>query len=168
MPALKNHRYERFAQERARGKTLTDAWERAGGTRGHRYASRLSRRPDIIQRVEEIKSGAVERAAGALAIDRQWVIQRLVENVERAMQLEPVMRGGIATGEYRYHAGAALRALELIGKELGMFVERSETRAVTHVISDEPLTPEEWKKRYVRPDEPVEPVAPPLPVKKVH
>jgi hypothetical protein len=34
---------------------------------------------------------------------------------------------GNPTGEYRYDGSVANRALELIGKELGMFVERKES-----------------------------------------
>jgi phage terminase small subunit len=51
----------------------------------------------------------------------------LVENVERAMQAAPVLDAkGNPTGEYRYNGGVANRALELIGKENGMFVDRKE------------------------------------------
>jgi len=38
--------------------------------------------------------------------------------------------------------------LELLGKEVGMFVDRTETRNVNYGISDQPMTPEEWIKKY--------------------
>ena len=55
---------------------------------------------------------------------------------------------GKATGEYRYEGSVANRALELLGKELGMFVERHEVDQTTMVISDKPLTADEWEQRY--------------------
>src|SRR5438876_4609487 len=45
------------------------------------------------------------------------------------MQHQPVTgANGEATGEYRYEGSVANRALELLGKELGMFISRSEVR----------------------------------------
>src|SRR5262249_21855185 len=51
--------------------------------------------------------------------------------VERAMQAEPVRRkSGDAEeevpGEYVYNGAVANKALELLGKELGMFIDRRE------------------------------------------
>jgi hypothetical protein len=59
------------------------------------------------------------------------VIERLRENVKRAMQAQPVIdRAGNPTGSYVYNGAAANRALELLGKELGMFIERRENKIV--------------------------------------
>jgi len=69
----------------------------------------------------------LERAVERVALTKQWVMQRLQDNVEMAMTAKPVLdREGKPTGEYRYEANAANRALELIGKELGMFSDRVE------------------------------------------
>jgi hypothetical protein len=52
---------------------------------------------------------------------------KLTENVQRAMQVEPVQdRDGNPTGQYIYQGGVANRALELLGKELGMFQPKPE------------------------------------------
>jgi hypothetical protein len=62
-----------------------------------------------------------------MAVDRAWVIAKVTENVQRAMQVEPVQdREGNPTGQYIYHGGVANRATELLGKELGMFQPRPE------------------------------------------
>jgi phage terminase small subunit len=46
------------------------------------------------------------------------------------MQAEPVTdREGKPTGVYTFNAGGALRALELLGKQRGMFVDRKEVRS---------------------------------------
>jgi phage terminase small subunit len=71
-------------------------------------------------------AAAVQEARAALSertqITQDWVLTTLVENVERAMQAEPVRdREGEPTGEYTYQGSVANKALELIGKHLGMF-----------------------------------------------
>jgi hypothetical protein len=53
--------------------------------------------------------------------------EKLIANVERAMQAEPVIDAkGVPTGQYVYNGNVANRALELLGKELSMFVDRKE------------------------------------------
>jgi phage terminase small subunit len=50
-----------------------------------------------------------------------------MENAERALQHIPVLdRHGKPTGEYRYDGSVANRALELLGKQQGMFIDRHE------------------------------------------
>lgn len=57
--------------------------------------------------------------------DRQFVRDTLKENVERAMTAAPVLdREGKETGEYTYQGQVANRALELIGRDVGMFREQ--------------------------------------------
>lgn len=72
--------------------------------------------------------GAVaEAVVEKVAIDKKWVIDRLVQNADRAMQTTAVTDDdGNPIGEYHYQGNVANRALELIGKEMGMFVERKE------------------------------------------
>ena len=65
-----------------------------------------------------VAQAAVTRAC----IDRDYVLAGLKENFERAMQYKPVLDGkGKPTGEYAYSGAVANRALELLGKDLGMF-----------------------------------------------
>lgn len=123
MPTLKNAKHERFAQELASGKTADEAYQCAGYQPSRKNASRLKANEDIQARIEELLS----RAADGVVLSKQWVLERLVENANRAMQAVAVNNGdGEPTGEYRYEGSVANRALELVGKELGMFVERKE------------------------------------------
>jgi phage terminase small subunit len=62
-----------------------------------------------------------------LEITQEWVIKKLVDNVERAMQAEPVLSvDGTPTGVYNYAGSVANGALTLLGKHLGMFVDRQD------------------------------------------
>jgi phage terminase small subunit len=72
---------------------------------------------------------ATAKACEALSIDKQWVMARLVENAERAMQAVEVKDGqGRTTGEFKYDGSVANRSLELLGKELGMFKDKAEVK----------------------------------------
>ncbi len=137
MAGLKNSRHERFAQEVARGKSAAEAYVLAGYKPNKGNPSTLKADQRISQRVDELLAErdkmarkATEKAIERLSIDCEWVLGKLVENVERAMQAVPVTRRDngeeIETGEYRYEGSVANRALELLGKHLGMFVDRHE------------------------------------------
>ncbi len=70
---------------------------------------------DVAAAVAEAQAKKAEE----LNLDHEWVLRRLIENVERAMQTEPVRdRDGNPTGEYVYEGAVANRALELLGKHL--------------------------------------------------
>jgi phage terminase small subunit len=87
-----------------------------------RSGNRLLRKPDVGARVEELKTAVSERQVEKFAVDRVWVLRMLTENARRAMQVEPVRdREGNPIGQYVYQGAVANKALELIGKEIGMF-----------------------------------------------
>lgn len=119
MPVLSNARWERFAQELAKGKTADAAYVEAGFKKNRHNASTLKQRETISNRVAELLAGreemdrkSIEMAAEALGIDKQWVMAELVDNVALAKQ--------------KHDIAPANKALELIGKELGMFIDRKE------------------------------------------
>lgn len=155
MPPLSNARHERFAQEIAKGTEAGEAYRIAGFKPNAGNARRLKLDEAVKKRVEAILSErsrvhekGLERAIERTALTKEWVINRLVENVERAMQAQPVMRDGEESGEFKYEGSVANRALELLGKELGMFVDRSENVNINHDISAEPLSETEWEAQH--------------------
>ena len=78
-------------------------------------------------RVAELRKAISAHTVEKTSVSKAWVIAKLVENVERAMQAVPVLdRQGNPTGDYIYQGNIANRALELIGKEYGMFIDRKE------------------------------------------
>jgi hypothetical protein len=60
MPALQNARYEAFAQARARGAKLDDAYEDAGFGPANGHASRVALRSEVIERVAELRREQAE------------------------------------------------------------------------------------------------------------
>jgi hypothetical protein len=56
MPTLDNPRYEAFAQARAKGARLDDAYEDAGFVLCKGHPSRLARRPEVAARIAELRS----------------------------------------------------------------------------------------------------------------
>ncbi len=159
MPVLKNPKHERFAQELARGSSAAAAYETAGFKPSRPNASRLQHDENVRQRVaeilahkEKITEKATEKAIENAALSKEWVLERLMSNVERSMQEEPVIIGGKATGEYTYNGAVANRALELLGKEMGMFIDRSAVTNVNLDITDQPLTDDEWAEKHVTPN----------------
>lgn len=87
---------------------------------------KLSRKPAVQARIAELKAAAEEQSRKKYAVDRDWVLRKLIDNANRSMQAEPVMDSdGNPTGEYKYDGATANRSLELIGKEFGMFVNRT-------------------------------------------
>jgi len=122
MPALRNPRYERFAQLLASGKTMTDAHELAGYKRNGGNAAWLARKEEISERVTEINNETLERerktasvAAERAAITRQGLIEKVEEIRAAAME----------AGQY----SAAVAATKEIGVLAGIRIERSERGA---------------------------------------
>jgi len=135
MPALLNPKHELFAQELASGKSAEEAHGLAGYKASRSGASQLKQNLNISNRVleilaerEAIHGQATADAVKSAGLTKEWVIQTLMENVARAMQATPVRTDdeGEAIGEYKYEGSVANRALELLGKEVGMFVDRRE------------------------------------------
>jgi phage terminase small subunit len=143
--ALRNIRYEIFAQEIAKGVSHEEAFVIAGFTPNPSNARRLKLHKLVVQRVQTIlenrykiadrKDGkAVEKAAEALAIDKQWVMGAMVENALIALGRKSVVVTKVdrKTGQPRQFevtmrdAAAANRSLELLGREFRMWIERKE------------------------------------------
>jgi phage terminase small subunit len=159
MPALENPKHERFAQELAKGIAADKAYEAAGFKPNRGNAATLKQKESISNRVTELLSEreaihaqATADAIKSTALTKEWVIETLKENVARAMQATEVKRAdGTGTGEYQYQGSVANRALELLGKELGMFVDRAVTENVNtnYVVSGEPVdNVEEWEAEF--------------------
>jgi hypothetical protein len=109
---LRNARHEHFATLVAQGTSGTESAKLAGYTPScaHVTAHRLIRNAKVAARIAELRTRTVEQATSSAGISKAWVISKLQENAEK----------GMAEGQ----RAPAIRALELIGKELGMFVDQ--------------------------------------------
>ncbi len=74
--------------------------------------------------VQEAITKAIQARSERTKAGQDWIVERLIENVERAMTIEPVMVGSEKTGEYVYQGSVANKALELLGRHAGMFDDR--------------------------------------------
>jgi hypothetical protein len=108
----------------------------------------LKRVEALLRERETIHNLSVARAIEETGITKAWVIERLRTNVDRAMQQVQAVGPNGEVGDFKYDGAVANRALELLGKELGMFVDRGDTKSVLRIISAEPLTPDEWIARH--------------------
>jgi phage terminase small subunit len=133
MPALKNARHERFAQELAKGMTAEKAYGLAGYKESRAGASRLAAKTDVSRRVAEI----LDRGAVRAEITLKGLIEEAAE----------IQRGALAAGQH----AAAVSALTAKAKLAGLWVERTqgENTNVNYAIGDEPPTEAEWKQKHV-------------------
>jgi len=84
-------------------------------------AYQLLQNPSVAAAVSE----GQERIAEACRENAGKVLKDLREVADRCRKGIPVLdKDGNPTGEWRFDSAGATRALELIGKHLGMFVER--------------------------------------------
>lgn len=170
MPVLKNHRWEKFARELAKGKSAIEAYEIAGFKPHRSSASKLQHAANISQRVSELlqqerqkDARAVEIAAQKLAITKEAVLSELAKigfaNMADYMRAGPngdpyldfsnltrdqtAALAEVTVEDFKDGRGDNARdvrrikfklhdkksALVDIGRELGMFVNRTEVGA---------------------------------------
>ena len=75
MPILQNPRHEAFAQARARGARLEDAYEDAGYVQGNGHASRLAIKPEVAERIAEIKAARADEEEVSSAMVKTALIR---------------------------------------------------------------------------------------------
>jgi hypothetical protein len=130
---LRNPRHERFVQELATGKTADAAYVLAGYKENRSNAARLNASQNIQKRVSEIQSLGAKLAA--------ITIETLIAEAEAARSKAMRERGG---------ANAAVAAITAKAKLAGLWREKvaqtdpSGEKAPCYIISDRPLTEEEW------------------------
>ena len=109
-----------FAQEFPVDLNATKAAIRAGYSERTAYSQgqRLLKNVEVQRAITRAFADRTER----IHVDADWVVAKLVGNVERAMQAVPVFdRQGNPTGTYVYDGHVANGALKLLGEHLRMF-----------------------------------------------
>lgn len=115
MPALKNTRHERFAQELAKGKSQTEAYTDAGYKGDVTAASRLSRNVKVQERVAELKERGAIRA--------EITLQTILDELEQARIA--------ALGAETPQSSAAVSASLGKAKLMGFVVDKAMTATTT-------------------------------------
>lgn len=121
-------RYELFCQEYVVDYNGTQAAIRAGYKEksARQQASRLLALEEVLTRISELQKDQLDR----LALSQDYVVLQLLETYKCCREPSPVLRYDPSTGEmeetgmYQFDSKGALRALELIGKHLGMFSDK--------------------------------------------
>lgn len=108
MPVLENHRWERFAQGLAQGKTADEAYQTAGYKENRHNASRLKANETILSRVSELQ----QKAATRTEVTIEDLVAEMDENRELALKNDQI--------------SAAVAATTAKAKMLGLIIERSE------------------------------------------
>lgn len=128
MSVLENKRHERFCQEYVVDYNGTQAAIRAGYKEksARSQASELLTNPNILSRVRDLQHKQVER----LAVTQDYVVLQLLETYQKCLEGTPVLKFDpdlgemVKTGKYQFDSRGALRALELLGKHLGMYNDK--------------------------------------------
>lgn len=147
MGTLENVRWEMFAQHVANGKSGADAYVLAGFKPNKANASRLKSTEPLRRRIAELIE-AKARPIAQTHVTKDWVLASLLTVAERCMGKTVTIKGREV--QYRFDSAGANRALELLGKELGMFVERVEQDTNIRVISAQPVSEADWEAKYGR------------------
>jgi phage terminase small subunit len=142
MPILSDPRRETFAQIMASGKVKqTDAYVQAGYARDDGHAARCAARPDVAERIAELRAEVVER----VLIDQAYVLSTIYDTVERCKQAVPVLdrKGqpvlvetpdGDIVPAYMFDPRSVLKGAELLGKHLGTFKEDQAPPAQVNIV----------------------------------
>ena len=127
-------RQARFVEEYLLDGNGTQAAIRAGYSvrSAKQHGSRVLLTPQVQMALAERRAVVSARCE----LDAAWVLDRLREVTERCLQAVPVRdRLGQETGEWRFDAGGATRALALLGKHLGMFSERVDVQLLRSEVA---------------------------------
>jgi Terminase small subunit len=111
-------------------------------SRARKTASEILARPEVKAEVQRRATTITTQVTELTAIDKAWVVSKLVENYERAIggkQAVDQEGNPIALAPVP-NLSAANKALELIGRTLGIFGDRKEavkTDDLSHLTDEE-------------------------------
>lgn len=85
----------------------------------------ILKRPDVQEYIQARQTERSEK----LQLSQDWVLERLKCISDRCMQAEPVLikddeGNWVESGEFKFDSAGANKSTELIGKHLGMFVQK--------------------------------------------
>jgi phage terminase small subunit len=82
-------------------------------------------KPYLCQYLQQL----IDKRSESCELSAKWVLDNLRDVAERCLQAEPVLDSkGLPSGEWKFNAMGANKALELIGKHLGLFKDVQEVK----------------------------------------
>lgn len=137
---------EKFAQGLFAGLSQREAYKQAYDAENmkdntiDKMAHELANNPKVATRVKELTDELKERSI----ISVEWVLNNLKTVAERCMQAEPLYNKEGDIVEYTFQAPGANKALELIGKHLGMFTDKLQVEGEMSIKIEGEV--KEWSK----------------------
>lgn len=157
MTAKLTPKQEHFVREYLVGGNAAEAYRKAYNVKQgikpatvQKEAQRLLANPRIAPRLARAQEKAMEKAV----LDKAWVLDRLMKSArlalgEETITVKKMVKGELVEAEVPMLDGmAANRALELLGKDLGLFVDRIADVSANYAISDEPMSDDEWEQAH--------------------
>lgn len=135
MPTLDNPKHELFVLGLAEGKSATEAYRDAGYEDNRHNAARMNTNEHIQNRLRELQSMMAARCLVT------------VEDLTRELEQARVMAMADPKG-----AAAAVAAIMGKAKLHGLLVDRAENTNMNYVLSDEPMTEDEWIAKHCKPE----------------
>lgn len=127
----------RFAEEYSVDCNASQAAIRAGysARTADKIGTQLLGKTSIGEMVNELLLAKAERCQ----VSAEWVVKSLQEVVDRCMKPKEIRDSqGKPTGVYKFDSKGACRALELIGKHIGMFRREAGPQSHFHVHAGGP------------------------------
>lgn len=126
MPRLGNERHELYCQHRAKGMVPSKAARAAGFATGSSIYSELENNPDVVGRITELmRSFEEKKDQNRIAAEEAARVVGQMTGFSRAWVIEQLAATAIEARQSREFAEST-HALELIGKEFGMFKGNNE------------------------------------------
>lgn len=122
-----------FCEEYVKDYNGTQAAIRAGYKESNAasQASRLLKKAEILEQIKNNQKELVEKSC----LTEDKIISKLESVLDRCTTAIPVMEWNyeehdyVPTGEYQFDSKGALKAIELLGKHLGMFDKNNSSRS---------------------------------------
>lgn len=140
---------QRFVDEYPIDFNGTQAAIRAGYSKkaARKISSELLTIPDIQRAIAKHKEKIAER--NAVTVD--YIVTKLRQNLDRAMQEEAVTDAeGNETGVFKYEGAVANRAIELMGKTIGAFTEKTENKTEVNLNANVKKMSDEDLEHYIQ------------------
>lgn len=148
---IKNKKREMFCKRYIVDFNATKAALYAGYTKASakQQGHNLLQEPEVFERIQAM----IEERAERIKVEEPYIVDGLIDCVERCLQRKPVMefsyndkevvqvteknKDGVEVGVWQFNAIGALRGLELLGKYKAMFTDKHQHSGSIEITTEE-------------------------------